>query len=298
MATNRVRGFAAWSPQTRTAPTLFQAHSIINNYRDIWPITARQLFYRMVALHDYPKTEAGYKTLLSILNRARRAKMIPMEAIRDDGTKVMGAYRYDDADAYFADAIYGAKFCELNLQQFQDQHLIVWCEAAGMVPQLNRVARQYGVEVRSSGGFDSTTFKHEVGKLIGEMYKPVRIIHVGDLDPSGEHIHLALEEDLKAFAEHYGNDDVTLDRLAVTAEQQQLYNLPTAPPKPSDKRAFDHNFTVQCEALPPEVLSDMIKTAIEESIDLDTWEEAIQSQNELRQQLEAALRHTAENFNS
>jgi hypothetical protein len=294
MATNRLRGFGAWNPQIRTKSKLLDMISIVENYRPIWPITGRQLFYRMVALYGYPKTDAAYKSLLELLNRARRAEMIPMEAIRDDGAVVLGDHHFLDADDFLKHVTSQARFCRLDLQQFQDQHLIVWCEAAGMAPQLSRVARPYGIDVRSSGGFDSTTVKHEAGELIGQMEKPVRIIHVGDMDPSGEHIHMSLGEDLAAFAEHYGNSDVTVDRVAVTKEQQEKYNLPTAPPKKEDKRSFTHNFTVQCEALPPDVLADIVKQAIEAAIDVEEWQAAVARQDELRLELAKTLSRVRE----
>ena len=94
-----------------------------------------------------------------------------------------------------------------------------------MVPQLNRVARRYGIPVRSSGGFDSTTVKHRLGELYGSKGKPVLVLHVGDHDPSGVHIHQNLSEDVGAFAAHYGGE-VSVDRLAVTPEQQAEHNLP------------------------------------------------------------------------
>ena len=55
-----------------------------------------------------------------------------------------------------------------------------------MLLQFSKVAKGYGVTVRSSGGFDSTTVKHQLVKEYGEMGKPVVVLHVGDHDPSGD----------------------------------------------------------------------------------------------------------------
>jgi len=40
-----------------------------------------------------------------------------------------------------------------------------WCEASGMVPQLQRIADPFGIGVYSSGGFDSVTAKHQIARL-------------------------------------------------------------------------------------------------------------------------------------
>src|SRR5690606_30299136 len=68
----------------------------------------------------------------------------------------------------------------------QPKHLEVWCEAAGMLPQLARAAEPYSVPVYSSGGFDSLTAKKRLADRICRIGKPTVILHLGDYDPSGE----------------------------------------------------------------------------------------------------------------
>jgi hypothetical protein len=58
---------------------------------------------------------------------------------------------------------------------------------------------------------------------------------------------------------------VTISRLAVTPEQIAAYDLPTAPPKPTDRRAFAGQ-TCQAEALAPDVLASILRDAIEARI--------------------------------
>ena len=288
MASNRPRGFAEWNPQRKTRDLLFQVNSVLADFRDHLPVTARQVFYRLVAVFDYEKSDASYDRLLETLNRARRAGLVPMDSIRDDGATAVGLQRWDSAEEFLDNCHHWAKGFELDLQQDQQFYVEVLCEAAGMVPQLDRVARRYGIPVRSSGGFDSTTVKHQLGRFYGNKSQPVVILHLGDLDPSGEHIHLNLQDDVGAFAEHYGTF-VDVRRVAVTAEHQAEFNLPTGIPKKDDKRAFDYDFTVQCEALPPDVLASILTTEIEATIDMDIWEQAVDRQAEIRDQLVEAL---------
>lgn len=288
MATNRPRGFAEWNPQQKSRVLLDQVNQVLEDYRAQLPVTARQVYYRLVVRFDFEKTEKANKRLGEFLNRARRAELIPMDSIRDDGAKAAGLHRYGDAQDFIESTKAYAEMFELDLQQEQPSYVEVLCEAAGMVPQLNRVASRYGIPVRSSGGFDSTTVKHNLGKFYGQMGKPVIVLHVGDLDPSGEHIHRNLNEDVGAFTSHYGGE-LTVERIAVTAEHQQIYNLPTGVPKKDDDREFPYDFTVQAEALPPDVLATIVREAIERNIDMDVWHEALERQSEIRDQLVDAL---------
>jgi hypothetical protein len=80
---------------------MFQVKQILDEYRDHLPLTARQIFYRMVAAYNYPKTENAANNLGEHLTRARRAEMIPFEHIRDDGIAVMTQAHYEGEDAFW-----------------------------------------------------------------------------------------------------------------------------------------------------------------------------------------------------
>ena len=100
MATNRPRGFVDWNPQLKTRDLLFQVNAVLADYSDQLPVTARQVFYRLVATVGFEKSEASYKRLLETLNRARRAGLVDMDSIRDDGATAVGLGRYENADDF------------------------------------------------------------------------------------------------------------------------------------------------------------------------------------------------------
>ena len=81
----RPRGFVDWKPQAATLARLGQVQDVLNEYADYLPLTVRQIFYRLVGAHNYDKTEKAYESLGEALNRARRAEVVPMDAIRDGG---------------------------------------------------------------------------------------------------------------------------------------------------------------------------------------------------------------------
>ena len=100
----------------------------------------------------------------------------------------------------------------------QPTRLVVICEAAGMAPQLARVADPFGMTVMSGGGFDSLTDKHKFAASLADHDRPTQVLHIGDHDPSGVSMFLAFLEDVEAFARDLGGD-VTFTRLAVTPSQ-------------------------------------------------------------------------------
>src|SRR5262245_31244272 len=91
----RVRGFAPWSPEKATLALLDQVRGVLDEYAAHLPLTIRQIFYRLVGAHDYEKTERAYQRLAEHLNRARRARSIPMDVIRDDGRRPRPVRRLD-----------------------------------------------------------------------------------------------------------------------------------------------------------------------------------------------------------
>ena len=159
------------------------------------------------------------------------------------------------------------KNSDSNRQQGQPRHRLVMVEAAGMKPMIEAITGDYSIPVIPSGGFDSLTVKHDLAEALGD-YDAVEILHIGDRDPSGVHVFSSAAEDIRALAIGLGFDtDIRFTRLAVTPEQVAELGLPTAPPKEKDKRSFDGNETTQAEAIPPDVLAQIITDAIIERLD-------------------------------
>lgn len=284
---SRPRGFATYRPQGNALELIEATRTVLAEYADHLPLTLRQIYYRLVAGGTLEKTECAYKRLGEILNRARRAELIDFAAMRDDGLTCSGGDGFanrQDVREYLHRLAAG--LC-LDRQAGQDVRLQIWCETGGMVPQLARVAGPYGVAVVSSGGFDSVTAKHEAGlRLAGE---PTAVLHIGDHDPSGVHIFSSLAEDVGAFAAAYGAGGLEFVRLAVTPEQARRLDLPSAPPKVTDRRKFDGNRTWQCEALAPDVLADILRDAIARRMDVHAYTARLHEEAELREELAEAV---------
>jgi hypothetical protein len=231
----RVRGFAPWSPEKATLALLDQVRGVLDEYAAHLPLTIRQIFYRLVGAHDYEKTERAYQRLAEHLNRARRARSIPMDVIRDDGGTISEPDHWDSAEQFMATIRALAKSFTLDHSAGQAARLVVICEAGGMVPQLARVAHPFGVTVMSGGGFDSTTDRHNFAAALAGHDRPTEVLHIGDHDPSGVSMFLAFLEDVEAFTRELGGSAIftrlgvpTTDSTAQGNRQPRLQrpNLP------------------------------------------------------------------------
>jgi len=150
------------------------------------------------------------------------------------------------------------------------------------------VANDLGVPVLPSGGFDSLTAKHALAQDMAR-WSSAEVLHIGDLDPSGEHLFTSLAEDVAAMVAGLGGNAPHFSRLAVTRAQANLWNLPTAPPKPTDRRSFEGE-TVQAEAIAPDVLIGLVRDAIVARQDHDTRQAVLSRETAERAALLERLR--------
>jgi hypothetical protein len=255
-------------------------NAVLAEYHAVLPLTIRQVFYRLVTQGNTDKTEHGYKRLCEAINKGRRARLIDMAHIRDDGFSMTQIETFGGVDEVIAAYKAHAEGVRVDRQEGQGRRLMLWCESRGMKPMLERVCIDYGVPVASSGGFDSVSTKYQVAVDLARG-DSIEVLHLGDHDPSGVHIFSSLAEDITAFTRAMGGD-VEFTRLAVTPEQRTLYNLPTAPPKATDRRSFAGNETVQCEAIPPDILLEIVEQAITDRMDMAIYQALLGTEQGIR----------------
>lgn len=269
----RPRGYAPWRPQAKTRALLDAVQAVLDDYRAHLPLTVRQIFYRLVATVGHEKTEQGYARLAEALVRARRARVIAFDAIRDDGVVTYsGDWHASPAD--FWDVTAGRiREYRRDRQAGQPVRVELWCESAGMAPQLAKVADELSVPVFSSGGFLSLTAVRQIAARALAREQPTVLLHVGDLDPSGASIFEAIASDAAAFV---AADRTILPqrieavRVALTPEQVAYHRLPTAPAKQSDGRSAKWSGeTCQLEAMAPDLLAATVREALRSRFDGD-----------------------------
>ena len=253
----RPRGAAPWNPGREALEVVSLVHGIVAEYAQ--PLTIRQIFYRLVGKYAFEKTEKAYSRLGEILNRARRAGLLGWDAIRDDGDYVpeipgwSGVKQFRNTviameESYFRTPI-------------GDAYVELWCETAGMVPQIQRVADEFGVRVTASGGFASSTQRYYAAQRFMGMAREYdsnpSVLMIGDYDPSGLAIQDSTCADVLAFTARL-DVGVSFEPLAVTREQADEYNLQPAPQKVTDNRGAHMVETYQAEALDPRDLASIV----------------------------------------
>jgi hypothetical protein len=278
-----VRGFAPWRPTAKSRALLETIQLILVEYAAYLPLTIRQIFYRLVGVHDYPKTERAYKNLGELLNRARRAHVVDFKTIRDDGIVKREPFHWESPAQFVQGFVNAIDTFRLDRQAGQLRRRIFAVEAAGMVPLVEQIADPYGITTISSGGFDSTTAKYDLAQSLS-AYPGAEILHIGDHDPSGVHMFSAMTEDVKAFCVGLGFEPPLFTRLAVTPEQIARLSLPTAPAKETDRRSFV-GATTQVEAIPPDVLAGIISDAITTRLDREAYDAVLAKEERAKARL-------------
>ena len=130
----------------------------------------------------------------------------------------------------------------------------------------------------AAAALNSITYKNDFARWAASIGRPVEVLHIGDHDPSGVHLYTSFTEDVRAFAAEYCGD-VRFSRLVVTPEQAIAWNLPTKPKKETDRRSFhgiggDPDATVQAEAVPPNVLNELLRRELRKRFPAEVLDQA------------------------
>jgi hypothetical protein len=165
-------------------------------------------------------------------------------------------------------------------------------EKDAVVGSIEKLTNELGVRVRPGKGFQSTTKVHEISELFCKMTKPIFVYYLGDHDPSGrnaeeelkERVHqhvvdLMCEMKSSEIDAHYHAAYFSMERLAIHGTDITPFNLPPLKVKSSDSRASGFrkkygNRCVELDALPVVELRRRIQDAVEEHIDMESWERA------------------------
>src|SRR5205823_417015 len=133
----RPKGYLdSWQPRPDTIALLNAVIGVLNEYLAHLPLTVRQIFYRLIGLGHYEKTERFYERLCEAVSKGRGGRLISFDAIRDDGVSVLRSTGYDGVDGFLTTMRRQAQAYTRDKLVNQPVYLEVLCEAAGMQPQL------------------------------------------------------------------------------------------------------------------------------------------------------------------
>lgn len=283
--------FKAWKPQAETRAMLDTISSIVESYtQQGYVLTLRQLYYQLVRRNIIPNRLAEYKKLTNQLTRARLAGLIDWSAIEDRGRSPVVPSEWKDPESILRAA---ANQYRLDRWYGQDNYVEVWCEKDALSSVIEPVCNRMHVRYMANKGYSSITAIYDASKRLRDAWfdeKDIRLIYLGDHDPSG----LDMTRDVRERLELMG---VTLDvqHLALTWDQVEEYNPPPNYAKVTDSRAMGYiaeygDESWELDALDPPVLDELISTAIDDLLDTEQFERMV----EMEQDHKDAIRRAAE----
>ncbi|MFK0047793.1 hypothetical protein ACIQU4_27655 [Streptomyces sp. NPDC090741] len=153
--------------------------AVLDRYRDHLPVSLRQLFYVLLSDGVLEKTERDYKRMCEYVGMARRAGRIPWDVIRDDTQIAADApLSFTGPEDFWRAVESAADEYRVDRQTGQPVRLELWCETAGMVPQLVRIGEEFGIACFSGGGFDGLAGKHDAAVRAVAGGRRTRILHI------------------------------------------------------------------------------------------------------------------------
>ena len=252
------------------------------------PMSVRQVFYAATVSGLVGKTEAEYKqTVVRLLGEMRRDGTIPYQWLADATRWMRKPETYSSAEAALTRT---AETYRRALWDDSNVVVEVWLEKEALAGVLVDVTDKWDVPLMVTRGYPSMSFLYSAAEAIverGQAGRRTQIYYFGDHDPSGVDIDRAIregigeaiwsmidEEEREPTTEEEFSCWADFERVAVTEDQIEIWDLPTRPTKKTDTRAktFEGE-SVELDAIPVELLRYRAQACIEFHVDqrqLDT----------------------------
>jgi hypothetical protein len=270
--TKRVRATAAEVEARRAALLAIVAEQ--------HPMTVRQVFSAATVRGIIEKTERGYDKVQSDLTELRGAGTLPYEWLADSTRTTRKSRSYGGMAEALRET---ARLYRRDLWADAGHRVQVWLEKDALANVVVGVTNALDVPLAVTRGYASLSFLHTQATAIAASGVPTFIYHLGDFDPSGVDAARSVHESLRRFAP---KAEIVFERLAVTEEQIAEMRLPTRPTKASDSRSRSFGaISVELDAIEPQVLRGIVRTAIERHVTEDCLEQVRQVEADEKLQL-------------
>lgn len=237
-----------------------------------------------------------YNQLSKQLVKARERGDVDESRMEDRSREFLGGdYGFDDSSDFVSYQIRRFLSSPRRYTRImwtsQPEFVLIWIEKDALSRVVSGIADRYKVITAPSRGYASYTYiKEAVAKFPED--KQITVLHFADHDPSGLDMTRDLEQRLRRYSELEGLDiNISVQRIALTHQQVQEYNLTPNPTKTADPRAtgYTEQFGNQCwelDAIEPNELQRLVSESIKSHIDADIWNQTLEQQTQERQELE------------
>lgn len=282
-----------------------------------YDLTLRQLFYQFVSRDWLPNTKASYDRLGRIINDARYAGLIDWNHIVDRTRNLRSLPHWNSSQDFMEKVA-----PQYREDKWKDQlvRVEVWIEKDALVGVLEAACEPLDVAYFSCRGYTSASeVWGAANRLRGYIEKGQRavILHLGDHDPSGVDMTRDIEDRLwkfiasdlangrgklkltRANAAATTNGMLEIRRIALNMDQVEQYEPPPNFAKPKDARykKYVERFGRDCwelDALPPDVLVNLIQREVVSLRDDDRWDLAIVQEDFNKSLLKKAAKRWAD----
>ena len=232
---------------------LLASREVLSKYGSA--ITVRQLYYRLVASLAIPNSMRSYKRLVSHLTKWRKEGELDPRVFTDLTRQPEHSAGWPDLPSYLRAV---ARSYNRDHWEGQARKPEIWLEKQALATVFMPLAKSLQVTLQICRGYPS------VSTLVEAVDRgATEIIYFGDWDPSGVDIDRCIRDEMGATWHH----PLEIRRIALLPVQIEEHELPPVPPKDTDSRTSGFleahgEDTVELDALPPEVLEQLIKTSV------------------------------------
>ena len=266
-----------------------EINAILDEY-DGQRLTARQVYYRLVAAAKIPNTPTSYKNLTSLLADARYAGLVDWDLIEDRGREPDSPSEWDSIDDLVDAAVRQWRSPRWN---DQPHYVELWVEKQALAGVLAPIARRHHITLMVNKGYSSASAMKAAADRMSEQCSGDRtpiVLYLGDHDPSGND----MVRDIRDRLEEFGVDSLEVRKLALTRAQIDQFNPPPNPAKITDSRAKAYieehgEFSWELDALPPRELNRLVDRAIRGIVDDELMEAAIAREDAERGRVTTAI---------
>jgi hypothetical protein len=292
-------------------PFLDAIKTIIEERRDFWPLSDRQIHYAL--LNDPPLTHASkpdstyrndkssYKALTELLTRARIAGHVNMTVIQDATRPITLWDIHADVQGFIRREVDGfAKGYWRDLTQSQPNHIEIIGEKNTIQGVIRPVAAQYCIPMTIGRGFCSLRPRYDIAQRFRKSGKAQLVLLIlSDFDPDGEEIAHSFARSLR---DDFGIEEIEPVKVALTADQVDEYDLPPGGKAKTGSASYqrftdEHGDDVwELEALPPETLQQVLTDAVDGVIDVEAFNQEIDAEKADAAKLEGVRRVMLDTF--
>lgn len=293
------------------------AVTVINDLKEFWPVTVRQVHYGLLNSPPLRNSSSGkqrskyendlksYNDLCNLLTRARLCGVVAWEAICDETRPTSGLRFSKDASSFVdIETYHFLRNYNRDLLQSQPDHVELILEKLTVQGIIEPIARKFCLPMTVGRGYCSIDPRHEIVLRYKRSGKDrLKLLIAADFDPDGEEI---AESFVRSIRDDFGIDNVSASKILLRQDQIKAWNLPhngMEAKEGSSKFAkfinrYGDNSVFELEAVPPRLMQKTIQEGIESTIDLVAFNAELRQEKKDAAILQAMKANIRDSFSS